>query len=173
MTTLRHIACSNQRHHPSRRPLPVRCASTRDPRRRPINPGTVPIPIRATSRKKATKADGRLATMDWPLQSPDLAPLGHTWGLDQRGDGQKDYRAKMYIVDDCRRCEAELQNELITAFRKEMPRKVVALIRAGGDVTRYWHWQALHTLGVVCVEDMSISHASIKMAIFTVLALCD
>ena len=79
----------------------------------------------------------------------------------------------MYIVDDCRRCEAELQNELITAFRKGTPRKVVALIRAGGDVTRYWHWQALHTLGVVCVEDMSISHKSIKMAIFAVFALCD
>ena len=68
----------------------------------------------------------------------------------------------MSIVDDCRRCEAELQNELTTAFRKGTPRKVVALIRAGGDVTRYWHWQALHTLGVVCVEDMSISHRSIK-----------
>ena len=49
----------------------------------------------------------------------------------------------MSIVDDCRRCEAELQNELITAFRKGTPRKVVALIRAGGDVTRYWHWRAL------------------------------
>ena len=36
----------------------------------------------------------------------------------------------------------------------------MALIRAEGDVTRYWHWQALRTLGVVCVEDMSISHAS-------------
>ena len=79
----------------------------------------------------------------------------------------------MPIVDDCRRYEAELQNELIPAFRKGTPRKVVALIRAGGDVTRYWHWRALRTLGVVCVEDMSISHASIKMAIFAVFALCD
>ena len=79
----------------------------------------------------------------------------------------------MSIVDDCRRCEAELQNELITAFRKGTLRKVVALIRAGGDVTRYWHWQALHTLGVVCVEDMSTSHRSIKMAIFAIFALCD
>ena len=43
----------------------------------------------------------------------------------------------MSIVDDCRRCEAELQNELTTAFRKGTLRKVVALIRAGGDVTRY------------------------------------
>ena len=42
----------------------------------------------------------------------------HTWELGQRGDGQKGYRAKMYIVDDCRRCKAEFQNELITAFRK-------------------------------------------------------
>ena len=56
----------------------------------------------------------------------------------------------------------------ITAHRKGMPRRVVALIRAEGDVTRYWHWRALHTLGVVCVEDMSISHKSIKMAIFAV-----
>ena len=40
-------------------------------------------------------------------------------------------------------------------------------------MTRYWHWQALHTLGVVCVEDMSISHKSIKTAIFAVFALCD
>ena len=60
----------------------------------------------------------------------------------------------------------------ITAFRKGMPRRVVALIRAGGDVTNYWHWRALHTLGVVCVEDMSISHKSIKMAICAVFALC-
>ena len=52
-----------------------------------------------------------------------------------------------------------------------MPRRVVALIRAGGDVTRYWHWRALHTLGVVCVEDMSISHRSIKMAIFAVFTI--
>ena len=37
----------------------------------------------------------------------------------------------MYIVDDCRRCEVEFQNELITALRKGMPRRVVALIRAG------------------------------------------
>ena len=79
----------------------------------------------------------------------------------------------MHIVDDWRRCEAEFQNELITAFRKGMPRRVVALIRAGEDVTRYWHWRALRTLGVVCVEDMSISHTSIKMAIFAVFALCD
>ena len=79
----------------------------------------------------------------------------------------------MYIVDDCRRCEAEGQNELTTAFRKGTPRKVVALIRAGGDVTRYWHWQALHAPGVVSVEDMSISHASITMAISAVFALCD
>ena len=43
----------------------------------------------------------------------------------------------MYIVDDCRRCEAEFQNELTAAFRKGTPRRAVALIRAGGDVTRY------------------------------------
>ena len=79
----------------------------------------------------------------------------------------------MYIVGDWRVCEAEGQNRLITAFRKGTPRRVVALIRAGCDVTRYWHWRALHALGVVCVEDMSISHRSIKMAIFAVFALCD
>ena len=49
----------------------------------------------------------------------------------------------------------------------------MALIRAGGGVTRYWHWRALPTLGFVCVEDMSISHKSIKMVIFAVFALCD
>ena len=38
-----------------------------------------------------------------------------------------------------------------TSHRKGTPRKVVALIRAGGDVTKYWHWRALLTLGVVCV----------------------
>ena len=70
-------------------------------------------------------------------------------------------------------CEAEGQNRLTTAFRKGTPGRVVALIRAGCDVTRYWHWRALRTLGVVCVEDMSISHRSIKMAIFAVFALCD
>ena len=53
------------------------------------------------------------------------------------------------------------------------PRRVVALIRAGGDVTKCWHWRALLTLGVVCVEDMSISHRSIKMSIFAIFALCD
>ena len=51
-------------------------------------------------------------------------------------------------------------------FRKGTPGRVVALIRAGG-------WRALRTLGFVCVEDMSISHTSIKMAIFAVFALCD
>ena len=61
----------------------------------------------------------------------------------------------------------------ITAHRKGMPRRVVALIRAGGDVPKYWHWRALHTLGVVFVEDVSISHRNIKMAIFAVFALCD
>ena len=60
-----------------------------------------------------------------------------------------------------------------TLHRKGMPGRVVVLIRAGGDVTKYWHWRALHTLGFVCVEDMSISHKSIKMAIFAVFALCD
>ena len=79
----------------------------------------------------------------------------------------------MHIVGDWRVSEVEFQNELITTFRKGMPKRVVALIRAGGDVTKYWHWRALHTLGVVCVEDMSISHKSIKMAIFAVFALCD
>ena len=79
----------------------------------------------------------------------------------------------MHVVDDWRVCEAEFQNELTTAFRKGMPRRVVALIRAGVDVTRYWHWRALRTLGFVCVEDMSISHKSIKMAIFAVFAPCD
>ena len=54
-----------------------------------------------------------------------------------------------------------------------MPRRVVALIRAGCDVTKYWHWRALRKFGFVCVEDMSISHRSIKMAIFAVFALCD
>ena len=49
----------------------------------------------------------------------------------------------------------------------------MALIRARGDVAKYWHWRALRTLGVVCVEDMSISHRSIKMTIFAVFALCD
>ena len=49
----------------------------------------------------------------------------------------------------------------------------MALIRAGGDVTKYWHWRALRTLGFVCVEDMSISHKSIKMVIFAVFALRD
>ena len=77
----------------------------------------------------------------------------------------------MSIVDDWKVCEAEFQNELITAFRKGTPGRVMALIRAGGDVTRYWHWRALHTLGFVCIEDMSISHKSIKMAIFAVFAL--
>ena len=38
--------------------------------------------------------------------------------LGQREDGQNGYRSKMYIVDDCRRCEAEFQNELITALKK-------------------------------------------------------
>ena len=79
----------------------------------------------------------------------------------------------MSIVEDCKRCEAEFQNELITAFRKGMQRRVVALIGAGGDMMKYRHWRALRTLGVVCVEDMSISHTSINMAIFAVFALCD
>ena len=79
----------------------------------------------------------------------------------------------MHIVGDWRVYEAEFQNELTTAHRKGMPRKMVALIRAGSDLTKYWHWRALRTLGVVCVEDMSISHTSIKMAIFAVFALCD
>ena len=61
----------------------------------------------------------------------------------------------------------------IITHSKGMPRRLVALIRAGGDVTNYWHWRALHTLGFVCVEDMPISHRSIKMAIFAVFALCD
>ena len=51
-----------------------------------------------------------------------------------------------------------------------MPRRVVALIRAGDDVTRYWHWRALRTFGFVCVEEMSISHKSIKMSIFAIFA---
>ena len=59
-----------------------------------------------------------MAIMDWPSLSPDLALLEHTWELGQRGDGQKGYRAKMYIVGDWRVCEAEGQNELITALRK-------------------------------------------------------
>ena len=46
------------------------------------------------------------------------------------------------------------------------------VVRARCDVTKYWHWQALHTLGFVCVEDMSISHKSIKMTIFAIFALC-
>ena len=33
----------------------------------------------------------------------------------------------------------------ITAHSEGMPRRVVALIRAGCDVTKYWHWRALHT----------------------------
>ena len=78
----------------------------------------------------------------------------------------------MYIVGDWRVSEAEFQNESFTPFRKGTPRKVVALIRAGGDVTRYWHWRALHTLGFVCVEDMAISHRRVNMAIFAVFALC-
>ena len=45
----------------------------------------------------------------------------------------------MYIVGDWRVSEAELQNEIFTAFRKGMPKRVVALVRAGGDVTKYWH----------------------------------
>ena len=61
----------------------------------------------------------------------------------------------------------------ITVHSEGMPRRVVALVRAGGNVTRYWHWRALRTLGFVCIEDMSISHRSIKMAIFAVFALCD
>ena len=40
----------------------------------------------------------------------------------------------MCIVDDWRVCEAE---ELITTLRQGMPRRVVALVRAGGDVTKY------------------------------------
>ena len=60
-------------------------------------------------------------------------------------------------MDDWRRCEAEFQNELITTFRKGTPRRVVVLIRAGGDVTRYWHWRALRTLGVVCVGYVNIA----------------
>ena len=119
MPILHHIApCSNQCHHPPRHPLAVRCDSTRDLAAHLTTPSMVPIPIRTTSRKKATKADGRLAIMDRPLQSPDLALLEYTWELGQRGDGQKGYRSKMYIVDDSRRCEAEFQNELTTAFRK-------------------------------------------------------
>ena len=70
---------------------------------------------------------------------------------------------------DWRVSEGEFQNELTTAFRKGMTRRVVALIRAGCDVTKHWHWRELRTLGVVCVEDMSISHRSIKMAIFAFL----
>ena len=77
----------------------------------------------------------------------------------------------MYIVGDWRVCEAEGQNELITAFRQGTPRRVVVLIRAGGDVTNYWHWRALRTLGVVCVEDMSISHRSTKITIPAISAL--
>ena len=41
----------------------------------------------------------------------------------------------MYIVGDWRVSEAELQNELITAFRQGKPRRMVALIRAGGDIS--------------------------------------
>ena len=138
MLILRHTApCSNQRHHPPRRPLPECCDSTRDFAADLTTPSTVHIPIRTTLRKKAAKADGRLAIMDWPTQSPDLAPLEHAWELGQMGDGQKGYRAKMCIVGDWRICEAEFQNEPITAFRKGMPRRMVALTKAGGDVARY------------------------------------
>ena len=73
----------------------------------------------------------------------------------------------------CRRCEAEFQNELITAFRKGMPRRVVALIRAGGDVTRYWHWRALRTPRR-CLRrgyiNLAQEHQNGHFAVF---ALCD
>ena len=58
----------------------------------------------------------------------------------------------------------------ITSHSEVMQRRVVASIRAGGDMMKYRHWRALRTLGVVCVEDMSISRKSIKMVIFAVFA---
>ena len=86
------------------------------------------------------------------------------------GTGPKGRWTKRLLSEDA---GAEFQNELITALRQGMPRRVVALIGAGGDMMKYRYWRAFRTLGVVCVEDMSISHTSIKMAIFAVFALCD
>ena len=89
--------------------------------------------------KKAAEGGGRLAIMDWPSQSPDLNPIEHIWNWVKRELGKKGARpsSEDVLCEWVQEVWSRVPNDLITALIEGMPRRVAAVIRARGGVTKY------------------------------------
>ena len=79
----------------------------------------------------------KVATMDWPSQSPDLNPIEHLWGvLEQRVAGTRARNAGQKF-EQLRAAWNSIDQNVVTKLIRSMPRRCEAVIKAKGYATRY------------------------------------
>lgn len=79
----------------------------------------------------------RVRVLDWPAQSPDLSPIEHLW-----------YKLKLKVAKFKCTSKTTLKNKILEAWDTlsqeechnlvaSMPRRVLAVIKARGGITKY------------------------------------
>ena len=82
-------------------------------------------------------ASEKIRVLDWPGQSPDMNPIENLWGLVQHSVSDKLYRNKYELLGAIVKAWKELPVSKLQALVDSMPRRVAAVISAGGGSTRY------------------------------------
>jgi transposase len=86
---------------------------------------------------KAYWVDNEIDIMDWPAQSPDLNPIENLWSILDKSVSNRKPNTAEELFNVIQNAWNALPVDLLAQLVNSMPRRVAAVIAAGGNMTKY------------------------------------
>ena len=83
------------------------------------------------------EAEGKLQKLDWPLQSPDLNPIEHLWGILDQNLDKSSTSSQHMLWEQQEAAWQKISKETLKKLVISMPERLKAVIKAKGSHTKY------------------------------------